>query len=163
MNPPHESDHVTKWSDETGPVAQAIRDLLKKAGGNGILLDDAVRALPFTRDDIVYVLILLDGMHIVKFENGIIALPSKVIDVPFKDVQQGEKFRTSHSKRFVVAVKTKPIQVADVMNAGRELPFRNAVIIEVFDLGIDSLGVHIFEEDDLVVTVDRRPPSGWLS
>lgn len=84
------------------------------------------------------------------------------LDIPFKDVKLGEEYRTiaPHSKRAIVGIKTQPIEVKDEMSAGQRLPFRNAVIIKVFDSGVESIGGHLFEGDDLIVSVDRPVPSG---
>ena len=82
------------------------------------------------------------------------------IEIPFSEVRPGEQFESRRTKRFIVGIKTKPIEVKNEMSAGQHAPLRNAVIIKVGDSGVDSIGAHIFEEDDLVVVVDRPLPSG---
>ncbi|HEU5114655.1 MAG TPA: hypothetical protein VFT82_02730 [Candidatus Paceibacterota bacterium] len=82
------------------------------------------------------------------------------IELPFSEVRPGETFETSRSKRFVTCIKTQPIEVANRLSAGREVPFRNSVITKVHDSRKEDVGLHLFHDDDIVVVVDRPPGSG---
>ena len=78
------------------------------------------------------------------------------IQIPFRDVHPGEMYESLHTKRHIVGLKRALIEVGKNFSDGGRVPFRNAVIVNVFDTGTDSIGKHIFESDnDISVTVDR--------